>query len=273
MPTNKQRREAARRHLERQLERRQEREQARRKFTLIASVVGTIVLIAIVVGVIVAVGHDNKHKAADNPTVSSPAATPTPTTSTAAVKLPLGTCSFVAGGTAAKKVSVPANKASTKGTVLATVSTTQGTMKFTLDRSTAPCAVANFVSLAQQKYFNNTPCHRLVTSGIYVLQCGDPTGTGSGGPGYSFNDELTGKEKYTTGVLAMANAGANTNGSQFFIVYKDSTGLGPNYTILGKVSSGLDVVNKVVAKGSDNANGTGDGKPKLPISITSVSIA
>ena len=79
----------------------------------------------------------------------------------------------------------------------------------------------SFLSLAQQKYFDKTPCHRLTSSStLHVLQCGDPTGSGSGGPGYSFVDELTGKEKYTRGVVAMANGGANTNGSQFFIVYR-----------------------------------------------------
>jgi peptidyl-prolyl cis-trans isomerase B (cyclophilin B) len=278
MPTNKQRREAARRQLERQLQRREEQEAARRRFTLIASIVGTVVLIvAVTVFVFVLSGGDKKNAKTTTPPAAAGAATsaaPTsPAASTSAAALPLGTCKFVAGGKAAKKVSVPPNKAPTKGTVLAQVATSQGILTFALEQSKAPCAVANFVSLAEQGYYDSTPCHRLVNTGIYVLQCGDPTGSGSGGPGYTFNDELTGKEKYTTGVLAMANAGANTNGSQFFIVYKDSAGLGPNYTIFGKVSRGLDVVDKVAAKGSDNSNGQGDGKPKLPINITTVSIA
>lgn len=271
MPTNKQRREAARRHLERQAQRREQRDAARKRFTLIASIVGSVLLIAVVVGFIVFVGHDDKKKqtaASDNPTVASPSASATSSTSTSPA-LPLGTCKFVAGGTASKKVTLPADKAPTKGTLVSTVKTTQGTITFTLDRAKAPCAAENFASLAKQHYFDKTPCHRLVTSGIFVLQCGDPAGTGSGGPGYSFNDELTGSEKYTTGVLAMANSGPNTNGSQFFIVYKDST-LGPQYTIFGRVSAGLPVVAKVAAKGA--SSGT-DGKPKLPISITSATVA
>jgi peptidyl-prolyl cis-trans isomerase B (cyclophilin B) len=147
------------------------------------------------------------------------------------------------------------------------VQTSQGPLTFTLDRATTPCTVASFVSLARQKYFDNTPCHRLTTSGIYVLQCGDPTGTGSGGPGYEFNDELSGNEKYTRGVLAMANAGANTNGSQFFIVYKNSQ-LPPSYTVFGHVTAGLGVVDKVAAKGVQG--GGSDGKPALPVTITKV---
>ncbi len=142
-------------------------------------------------------------------------------------------------------------------------------MTFTLDRAAAPCTVESFVSLAEQKYFDSTPCHRLTSGTLAVLQCGDPTGTGSGGPGYSFADELTGKEKYTKGVLAMANSGADTNGSQFFIVYKDSQ-LAPNYTVFGTVSKGLDFVQKVAAKGSTPAN---DGKPKLPITLTKLTVA
>jgi peptidyl-prolyl cis-trans isomerase B (cyclophilin B) len=264
MATSKQRREAARRQLERQLQLRQQRDAARRRVTLIASIAGTIVLIVAVTVVIVVLSGGDKKK-----TQAGSSTSPAPSTSA----LPLGTCKFVAGGTAAKKVTVPPNQAPTAGSVLAQVTTSQGALTFSLDRSKAPCTVQNFVSLAEQGYYNNTPCSRLVTTTPAVLQCGDPTGTGSGNPGYTFNDELTGKEKYTTGVLAMANSGANTNGSQFFIVYKDSTSLPPNYTIFGKVTAGLSVVNKVAAKGSNNANGDGDGKPNLAITITSVTVA
>lgn len=269
MPTNKQRREAARRHLERQLERRQEREAARRRITLIASIVGSILLIAVVVGVIVAVGNDSKKKTtAAAPTSLAPSAT-TPTS--AAPKVP-GTCVFSPAGAAAKKAALPPAKVPTTGTVTVAVATTQGNMTFTLNRAAAPCTVASFVSLVQQKYYNATPCHRLVTSGIYVLQCGDPTGTGSGGPGYAVPDEATGKETYPAGTIAMARTSApNSGGSQFFIVYKDSPNLMQHlgalqYTVFGKVSSGLTVVDKVAAAGA--TTGT-DGPPKLPIKITS----
>jgi peptidyl-prolyl cis-trans isomerase B (cyclophilin B) len=104
-----------------------------------------------------------------------------------------------------------------------------------------------------------------------VLQCGDPTGTGSGGPGYKFADENLAGATYPEGTVAMANSGANTNGSQFFLVYKNST-LGPSYTPFGKVVSGLDIIQNVAKKGSDNSNGTGDGHPKESVIIESVTI-
>jgi peptidyl-prolyl cis-trans isomerase B (cyclophilin B) len=165
--------------------------------------------------------------------------------------------------------SAPSAALSKHATWDALIVTNCGDIRMQLNGKAAPQTVASFVFLARKGFFDNSPCQRLTTSGLYVLQCGDPTGTGSGGPGYSFGDELTGKEKYTKGVLAMANAGPNTNGSQFFIVYKDSQ-LGPQYTVFGTVSKGLSVVEKVAAKGSTPAN---DGKPKLPIKLTKLTPA
>ena len=277
MPNSKQRREAERRRLERQVQRRRQRAAARRRTTLIASVVATLAVIGVIIGLLVAGGGNATPAAAGRHTPHAPATSTAPRasssaaspTTTSPANVPPGTCVYTKSGPAARKVNLPPTKPPTKGTATATVTTTQGTMTFTLDRKTTPCTTASFVSLAQQKYFDNTPCHRLTTSGIYVLQCGDPTGTGSGGPGYQFPDELSGKEKYSRGVLAMANAGPNTNGSQFFIVYKDSQ-LPPSYTVFGTVSKGLSVVDKVAARGVQG--GGSDGKPALPIEIKSVSI-
>ena len=267
MPTDKQRRDAQRRKLQRQMERRREQAAKRKRNSLIGSIVGAVVVIGLIVFFISETSSDSstKTQAGSTPTPSTtPSATPSPSASAKVVSYP---CTWTKSGTAAKAVTVPpTTKPPRTGTVAETVATTQGTMTFTLNRAAAPCAVESFVSLAKQKYFDKTPCHRLTSGSLSVLQCGDPTGTGTGGPGYSFDDELTGKETYTTGVLAMANSGANTNGSQFFIVYKASQ-LGPQYTIFGTVTKGLDVVDKVAAKGSTPA---GDGKPKLPITITSV---
>ncbi len=125
----------------------------------------------------------------------------------------------------------------------------------------------------RQGFYNGSSCHRLVTSGIFVLQCGDPSGTGSGGPTYTVKDESLAKANYTTGVVAMANSGANTNGSQFFIMYKDSTSLPKNYTLVGTVTAGMDIVQQVAAGGDDGANGQGDGNPKVPLKFVTVTVA
>jgi peptidyl-prolyl cis-trans isomerase B (cyclophilin B) len=173
---------------------------------------------------------------------------------------------------AAKEVNPPPDHAAVSGDVAATMETSAGDIGLILDADAAPCTVNSFVSLAEQGYFDGTTCHRLTTTdaGIFVLQCGDPTGTGMGGPGYSFDDELTGKETYPAGTLAMANAGPNTNGSQFFIVY-DDTPLPPSYTVFGTVDdAGLQVVRDVADKGT--VDGGPDGAPKTPVDIESVTV-
>ncbi len=127
--------------------------------------------------------------------------------------------------------------------------------------------------LAAKGFFNGTNCHRLTTQGIFVLQCGDPKGNGTGGPGYEIPDEnlpASGANNYPAGTVAMANSGPNTNGSQFFIVYKDTT-LPPDYTVWGKVSSGMDVVDKVAAAGVQG--GAMDGPPALPITIETATVS
>jgi peptidyl-prolyl cis-trans isomerase B (cyclophilin B) len=266
MPSSKQRRDAERRRLQRQLQRRAQRDTRRRRLMLVVSIIGTLAVIGIVIGFIAASGGGKEPSAAAN---TSPGVAPTPsaTATTTAAAYP---CAWTKSGTAAKKVTVPPTTTpAKKGTVNVAVQTSQGPLRFALDRAAAPCAVESFVSLAQQKYFDSTQCHRLTSGALSVLQCGDPTATGSGGPGYAFHDELTGTEKYTRGVLAMANSGPNTNGSQFFIVYKNSQ-LPPSYTIFGRVASGLSVVDRVAAHGSTPAN---DGKPKLPITLTKVTVA
>ena len=150
-----------------------------------------------------------------------------------------------------------------------TLATDRGDIVFEMDSAKAPCTANSLRSLAAAKYFDGTSCHRLTTEGIEVLQCGDPTGTGSGGPGYQFADENLEGATYPRGTVAMANAGPGTNGSQFFLVYGDSK-LPPQYTPFGRVTSGLEVLDEVAAAGSDDSNGAGDGKPKLPVTITTL---
>ena len=161
------------------------------------------------------------------------------------------------------------------GHVSVTMSTTIGDLTATLDAGAAPCTVNSFVALARQGFFDKSPCHRLTTaaSGLFVLQCGDPTGTGTGGPGYTIPDELSGQEKYVPGTLAMANTGQpDTGGSQFVIVYRN-TPLPPQYTVFGRLDrAGIKSVQKAAAQGSDEAYGQGDGHPKVPVTIDGVTV-
>ena len=133
-------------------------------------------------------------------------------------------CEYSLSGTAARPVAPPPSTGvPTSGTISYVLSMTNGAVTITLDRAMAPCTVNSFVSLAEQGYFDDTKCHRLADSGIFILQCGDPSGTGKGGPGYEFANETDGTETYTEGVVAMANGGPGSNGSQFFLVWADST--------------------------------------------------
>lgn len=149
----------------------------------------------------------------------------------------------------------------------ATLSTTCGTMTIALDAARAPRTVNSFVFLAGEQYFDHTKCHRITTEGIYVLQCGDPTATGMGGPGYSFPDENLAGATYPAGTVAMANAGPGTNGSQFFLVYRDSQ-LPPDYTPFGRVSAGMNVLTSIAAAGAKDRSG--DGAPAVDVVLDSV---
>ncbi len=175
----------------------------------------------------------------------------------------------------------PTGKASTDpATIGLTIVTDRGRIPLQLANNESPCTVSSFVNLAQQAYFDNTECHRLTTARtLSVLQCGDAKGDGTGGPGYQFTNEfptiqyppgepaLQVPVVYPKGTLAMANAGPGTNGSQFFMVYRDSL-LPPNYTIFGTVSpAGLAVIDKIAAGGV--AGGGDDGKPVNEVTITS----
>jgi peptidyl-prolyl cis-trans isomerase B (cyclophilin B) len=172
-----------------------------------------------------------------------------------------------------RRVNPPPETPDVQGTVDVTMTTSIGALHATLDADNTPCTVNSFVSLAEQGYFDDTPCHRITTreTGIFVLQCGDPSGTGTGGPGYTIPDELSGKETYGPGTLAMANTGqADTGGSQFFLVYR-STPLPPTYTVFGRVdAAAVKTVQKVAAQGTDDAYGQGDGHPNVSVSLDTV---
>lgn len=158
-----------------------------------------------------------------------------------------------------------------------TIETSQGTISAELDGRLAPQAVANFISLAGDGFFDGTDCHRLTTDGIYVLQCGNPMGLeGDGGPGYSFGpiENAPLDDTYPAGTLAMARVGGDGSsmGSQFFIVYEDSTipsDSAGGYTVFGRITDGLDVVTRIAAEG---AQGGSDGPPTVPVTIERVQV-
>ncbi len=154
-------------------------------------------------------------------------------------------------------------------TYKAVVATNKGTFTITLLPKDAPATVQSFIFLAQHHYFDGVTFHRVLPG--FVIQGGDPTGTGECGPGYQFNDENT-AAGYPRGTVAMANSGPNTNGSQFFVVLKDNPGLQPNYSVFGHVTSGMDTVDRItqvpLGPGSDGAN----SKPLTKVYMKSVTI-
>lgn len=185
------------------------------------------------------------------------------------------TCDYPSDGQdPAREVDAPDAEAPADGTVTATMTTNFGDLGLTLDAASAPCTVNSFVSLAKQGFYDDTPCPRIGDQdGFGILQCGDPTGTGAGGAGYSFADELSGDEAYPAGTLAMANAGPDTNGSQFFLVFRDSQ-FPPSYTVFGTIDeAGLATIDKIAAEGNDGANPAGGGAPNKDVTIEKVTVS
>ena len=153
-----------------------------------------------------------------------------------------------------------------------TFTTNQGEIVIETTPALAPLTVNAIAALAQKNYFDNTICHRLTTEGIFVLQCGDPTGTGTGGPGFTIPDEnlpQPTENNYPAGTVAMANVGPGTSGSQFFLVYQDTT-LGPDYTIWGSITSGLDILQTIASAGV--VDGGADGAPLTGVTIESTKV-
>jgi peptidyl-prolyl cis-trans isomerase B (cyclophilin B) len=273
-------RKLARAKVERQLVRRASKARRTRQVQA-ASAAGVVAVLAVVIGLW-----------AGGVFSSKPAP---PVTETCAWSTPADTSALTNVG------KPPTSGEPRTGTEAMTLTTDQGTIAISLDLAKAPCAGSSFKYLAGKNFFNNTICHRLTTSGIFVLQCGDPKGTGSGGPAYTFADEnlpapaasapptaaasasasasaapsasAPATVTYARGTVAMANSGPDSNGSQFFIVYKDSQ-MQPNYSVIGTVTSGLDVVDKVAAGGAVDANGaaTSDGKPKIAITVQTLAV-
>jgi peptidyl-prolyl cis-trans isomerase B (cyclophilin B) len=299
VPTNEQRRETAKRKLERQLERRAQQARRRKQMTIIGGAVAVVVVVAAAIGTYV-ITHKDSGATTASADSSTPTSAPPPAPDAGPTEAPPVTgklpefkpsaatganCAYTPSQPASKKVNAPrAGKVPTDPPqISASMSTNQGNLGLQLDNAKAPCTVNSFASLASQGYFDNTPCHRLTTSdSLAVLQCGDPTGAGTGGPGYEFANEyptdqypagdpgLQQAVVYPRGTLAMANAGPGTNGSQFFLVYKDSQ-LPPQYTAFGTIDpTGLATLDKIAAAGV--SDGSADGKPKGDVMIKSIAL-
>ena len=293
MPTNEQRRETAKRKLERQMERRAKQARMRRILIIAGGSIAAVAVIAAIVITVIKTTNDHKTNTAATTTTSSSAAATTTAAQTGPVPpLPpfkpsanLGAnCQYPPSpDPAAKTVKPPrTGKVPTDpAQVSASMATSQGNLGLMLANNESPCTVNSFASLIGQKFFDNTKCHRLTTSPtLGVLQCGDPKGDGTGGPGYQFANEyptdqyppndpqLEQPVLYPRGTLAMANAGPNTNGSQFFMVYKDSQ-LPPQYTVFGTIQAdGLAILDKIAKAGV--AGGGEDGAPASEVTIKSI---
>lgn len=265
--SNKRERELARAKFERQQRNRVEREAARRKRARTTGVIAGLVVVGLIVGGFIFATRSSSDSSASPTTSPSASAStawngaatvkgcttaPKPTTKTTTWKAPSGT--------------LPAGK-----TYELTLDTNCGKVVILMDAKAAPKTTQAISFLAGQGYYTDSQCFRLTTSGIFVFQCGSSDNTAAGtGPGFTVKDEnlptSKGNNGYPAGTVAMANSGANTNSSQFFVVYKDGSNLAPSYTIWGKVVSGLDMLQRVAAAGVQG--GGTDGAPVQPLVIT-----
>ncbi|WP_344948565.1 peptidylprolyl isomerase [Sphaerisporangium flaviroseum] len=266
------------------MEARAARQARTKKWAIIGTSAGVLVVVGAIFGAVALIGGgDAKTEAATAtatppPSSAPPSAGPQPKPYDAAT----GTCDFVAdsSGAPAKNVGLPPAKADTSAKTM-TLATNQGNIVVSLATDKAPCTVSSFAFLAAKKYFDGSKCHRMGPASFPMLQCGDPLAKGDGknptdgqgGPGYRFADENLNGAKYTRGVVAMANSGPNTNGSQFFIIFGDLQ-LPPNYTPFGTVTKGLKILDDVSKKGVlPGGMGDGSGAPKDPVEIKHVTIS
>jgi peptidyl-prolyl cis-trans isomerase B (cyclophilin B) len=274
------------------MERRAQQARRRRTMIIVGGSVAALVVVAAVVATLVLANHEHHNRTASANSGTSATTAPAQPPAPGVPPLPAFTPSANLGANcqyppspdpASKPVKPPrSGKVPTDpAQVSVSMVTSQGNIGLLLANNESPCTVNSFVSLAQQKFFDDTQCHRLSASPtLSVLQCGDPKGDGTGGPGYQFANEYPSDQYkpedpalhepvvYPRGTLAMANAGPNTNGSQFFMVYKDSQ-LPPEYTVFGTIQQdGLATLDKI-AKGGVVGGGQ-DGAPVTKVTIKSV---
>ena len=283
--TSKREKELARQRAARQAARRAERDRRRKqRNAVIASVVAVLLAAGAVGAAAVATRESDPQDVLSGDPTAAPSASAEPSDAAseapgeepgeepAAEPVLVGDCRYRPDGEASRPVEPPSEQdLVTEGTRTATIATDQGDLTLELLAADAPCTVASFASLARQGFYADSPCHRLTTEGIFVLQCGDPTGSGRGGPGYQYDEENLEGATYPRGTVAMAKTQApGTTGSQFFLVYQD-TPLPPEYTPFARITEGLEVLDQVAEAGVDG--GGADGAPAQPVQITSVDVA
>ncbi|SEO95819.1 peptidylprolyl isomerase [Trujillonella endophytica] len=235
---------------------------------------------ALVVGLLLLAGCSSEVSGAASPAPVVGGATPTtssgaPTEDNGGAEAGTVACEWVPDGSG-DGVGTPPDEVPAEGTTTLVLTLGQGDLTLTLDAASAPCAAASTAFLAQEGFFDGSPCHRLVDSSSFgVLQCGDPTGTGTGGPGYRFAQEVTEDTSYPAGTVAMANSGRpESTGSQFFLCFVD-TQLSPDYTVVGTLdAAGLDVVREIAAAGHDGSldPSPGGGAPNEPVVVESARV-
>ena len=242
-------------------------------------VLGVVLAMVVVIGGFVALSKSMNSDTSANtatPAASQSAAVPSVQPSAPAKNVVAGCVTPPKVPTEARKGTLPDKKTAAGKTFIATVTTNCGVIRMELDGTKAPQTVASFLGLARSSYWADSPCHRLTTSGIFVLQCGDPTGTGSGNPGYGFGVENPPHDYvFAPGTLAMARTrDPKSNGGQFFIVYKTTVLKDPiGYSIFGKITAGMDIVDGIAKVGATPASAGGNTAPLQPISILKVDVA
>lgn len=270
----RQQRAAARARLAREMAERQEAARRRRqRRTLVGAAAALVLVIGGVFWVASTLQED------ETPLTPAAGDTPAPSGSAAAP----GECQWLPEDVSANPnlvdVGTPPPMEPPTGPATMTITTNHGVIEVEMDAPAAPCTYASFVHLADQEFYDGTSCHRLTTDGLYVLQCGDPSGTGAGGPSYKYAEEnlpsADQQPTYPAGTVAMAKTSApSTTGSQFFLVYQDSQ-LPPQYTVVGTITEGLDVVESIAADGA--VDGTGeevtDGAPRTDVVIETLRVS
>lgn len=275
------RRELAYAKAYRQSARRQAAQRRRRQ--IVAGVIaGTLLLGGGVVSTLLLLtGSDDDATVTASDPSSTPTAEPTEGLPPQTAATTVGPCVYTPDGQSpSRAVPMPASAADVdRAPATMVIQTSAGQITAALDAEKAPCTVLALRTMAEAGFYDDTPCHRETTSNIFVLQCGDPTGQGTGGPGFGYANENTEGVDYHRGVIAIAHSSQpDSNGSQFFINYADpntegATALAGGYTVVGEITEGLDVLDALTEPGVDDANGPGDGAPLSGAKIISLTIA